>query len=55
MFLVAHLFALGVSPVAFVLANYYDYPPAQMAGALQSGVLMLACSFRSVPHLWGAS
>jgi ABC-type Mn2+/Zn2+ transport system permease subunit len=36
MFLVAPCVALGASALGFVMANYYDYPPAQMTVALLS-------------------
>jgi ABC-type Mn2+/Zn2+ transport system permease subunit len=45
-FLVAPLIALGTGAVGFVLANYYDYPPAQMTVALLSLLLLLAWSVR---------
>lgn len=41
-FLVAPLIALGTGTIGFVLANYYDYPPAQMTVALLSLLLLLA-------------
>lgn len=45
-FLVAPLIALGTGAIGFVLANYYDYPPAQMTVALLSLLLLLAWSVR---------
>ena len=40
-FLVAPLIALGTGVSGFVLAHYYDYPPAQMTVALLSLLLLL--------------
>ena len=42
MLLVSPLVALVTGAAAFVLANHYDYPPAQMAVALLCGALLLA-------------
>jgi ABC-type Mn2+/Zn2+ transport system permease subunit len=39
MFIVAPLVALATATVGFVLANYYDYPPAQMTVALLCALL----------------
>jgi ABC-type Mn2+/Zn2+ transport system permease subunit len=46
MFLVAPLVALMTGAIAFVLANHYDYPPAQMTVALLSLVLTIASLLR---------
>jgi len=46
MFLVAPLVAILTGAVAFVLANHYDYPPAQMTVALLSLLLTIAWLFR---------
>ena len=46
MFLVAPLVALGMGAVGFVLANQYDYPPAQMTVALLSLLLTIAWLLR---------
>lgn len=48
-FLVAPGIAVGTSALGFVLANYYDYPPAQMTVALLSLLLIVAWGVRS----WG--
>lgn len=45
-FVIAPLIALGTGASGFVLANYYDYPPAQMTVALLSLLLLLAWSVR---------
>ena len=45
-FLVAPFIALGTGAVGFVLANYYDYPPAQMTVAVLSLLLLLAWIIR---------
>jgi ABC-type Mn2+/Zn2+ transport system permease subunit len=42
MFLVAPVVAVGTGAVGFVLANHYDFPPAQMTVALLSLLLMMA-------------
>jgi len=42
MFLVAPVVAVGTGAVGFVLANHYDFPPAQMTVALLSLLLMVA-------------
>jgi ABC-type Mn2+/Zn2+ transport system permease subunit len=39
MFVVAPLVGLATAAVGFVLANYYDYPPAQMTVALLCALL----------------
>jgi ABC-type Mn2+/Zn2+ transport system permease subunit len=39
MFVVAPLVALATAAVGFVLANYYDYPPAQMTVAILCALL----------------
>lgn len=41
LFCVAPVIAVGVSIIGFVLANYFDYPPAQMTVALLSLTLAL--------------
>ena len=41
-FLTSPLIALSVGTIGFVLANHYDYPPAQMTVALLSGLLIVA-------------
>jgi ABC-type Mn2+/Zn2+ transport system permease subunit len=46
MFLVAPLIALITCIIAFVLANHYDYPPAQMTVALLSLLLTIAWFLR---------
>ncbi|MBZ0169942.1 membrane protein [Candidatus Methylomirabilis lanthanidiphila] len=46
MFLVAPLVAVLTGAIAFVLANHYDYPPAQMTVALLSLALTIAWLFR---------
>lgn len=46
MFLAAPLVAVLTGAVAFVLANHYDYPPAQMTVALLSLALTIAWLFR---------
>jgi ABC-type Mn2+/Zn2+ transport system permease subunit len=53
MFLVAPLVALMTGATAFVLANHYDYPPAQMTVALLSLLLTMAWLFRWVRRLNG--
>jgi zinc transport system permease protein len=42
MFFVSPAIALGAGIVAFILANYYDYPPGQMATACLCFLLVLA-------------
>ena len=46
MFLVAPIVAVGTGAIGFVLANHYDYPPAQMTVALLSLLLAGAWFFR---------
>jgi ABC-type Mn2+/Zn2+ transport system permease subunit len=46
MFMVAPLVAVPTGAIAFVLANHYDYPPAQMTVALLSLLLTIAWLFR---------
>jgi ABC-type Mn2+/Zn2+ transport system permease subunit len=46
MFLVAPLVAVLTGAIAFVLANHYDYPPAQMTVVLLSLALVIAWLFR---------
>ncbi|PON10995.1 hypothetical protein C2W62_47145 [Candidatus Entotheonella serta] len=40
-FFISPLIALSVGTIGFVLANHYDFPPAQMTIALLSGLLIL--------------
>lgn len=54
MFLVAPLVAVLTGAIAFVLANHYDYPPAQMTVALLSLLLMIAWLFRRLRRMNGA-
>jgi ABC-type Mn2+/Zn2+ transport system permease subunit len=54
MFLVAPVVAVGTAAVAFVLANYYDDPPAQMTVALLCLVLMVAWVVRRWRHAHGS-
>jgi ABC-type Mn2+/Zn2+ transport system permease subunit len=53
MFLVAPLVALMTGAIAFVLANHYDYPPAQMTVALLSLLLVMAWLFRRLRQMNG--
>lgn len=53
MFLVAPITLAGMCAVGFVIANYYDYPPAQMTVALLSLLLILAWLFRRFRHRRG--
>jgi zinc transport system permease protein len=48
MFVVAPLVAVGTNAVGFVLANRYDFPPAQMNVALAAALLPLAWLWRSL-------
>lgn len=50
MFLVSPLVALGTGTAGFVLANHYDYPPAQMTIALLSLLLTIAWLLRRLRH-----
>ncbi len=50
MFLVAPVVAVGAGAIGFVLANHYDYPPAQMTVALLSLLLTIAWLFRKLRH-----
>ncbi len=50
MFLVAPVVAVGTGAVAFVIANHYDYPPAQMTVALLSLLVTLAWLARRLRH-----
>jgi ABC-type Mn2+/Zn2+ transport system permease subunit len=54
MFLVAPVVAVGTAAVAFVLANAYDDPPAQMTVALLCLVLMVAWGVRRWRHARGS-
>ncbi|HEX9868865.1 MAG TPA: iron chelate uptake ABC transporter family permease subunit [Candidatus Tectomicrobia bacterium] len=54
MFLVAPLVAVGTAAVAFVLANYYDDPPAQMTVVLLCLLLMVAWVVRRWRHARGS-
>jgi zinc transport system permease protein len=47
MFVVAPCVALGTSGLGFVVANYYDYPPAQMTVALLSLAFIVVWGIRS--------
>jgi ABC-type Mn2+/Zn2+ transport system permease subunit len=47
MFIVAPCVALGAGVVGFVVANYYDYPPAQMTVALLSLAFVVAWGRRT--------
>jgi len=51
-FFISPLIALSVGTLGFVLANHYDFPPAQMTVALLSGLLALAWLYqrRFAPH-----
>jgi ABC-type Mn2+/Zn2+ transport system permease subunit len=48
MFVVSPAVGLAASVVGFVLANFYDYPPAQLTVALLAGLLVLAWGARSL-------
>lgn len=48
MFFCAPVVAVGSAVAAFVLANYYDYPPGQMAAACLCLLVALMWAFRSV-------
>lgn len=50
MFFVAPVVAVGAGTIGFVLANYYDYPPAQMTVAFLSLLLTVAWLFRKLRH-----
>ena len=50
MFLIAPLVALVANSVGFVLANRYDFPPAQMNVALASVLLLVAWLHRSLRY-----
>jgi zinc/manganese transport system permease protein len=50
MFLVAPVVAVGTGAVAFVIANHYDYPPAQMTVALLSLLVTLTWLARRLRH-----
>jgi ABC-type Mn2+/Zn2+ transport system permease subunit len=41
LFFISPLVAVSVGTMGFVLANHYDFPPAQMTVALLSGLLSL--------------
>ena len=41
LFFISPLVAVSVGTMGFVLANHYDFPPAQMTVALLSGLLIL--------------
>ena len=45
-FVVAPSIAVGMGVIGFVLANHYDYPPAQMTVALLGFILILAWGYR---------
>jgi ABC-type Mn2+/Zn2+ transport system permease subunit len=46
MFFVSPAVALGTGVIGFILAHYYDYPPAQLTVALLCFLLMLAWLLR---------
>ena len=46
MFVVAPLVALAANTIGFVLANYYDFPPAQMVVAVLCAALLTAWGVR---------
>jgi zinc/manganese transport system permease protein len=50
MFFVAPVVAVGMGTVGFVLANHYDYPPAQMTVALLSLLVTVAWLSRRMRH-----
>ena len=45
-FFVSPIIAISIGTVGFVLANHYDFPPAQMTVALLSGALVVAWLWR---------
>lgn len=45
-FVLAPAIAVGTGVIGFILANHYDYPPAQMTVALLSASLILAWGYR---------
>jgi zinc transport system permease protein len=47
-FLLAPVIAVACGVVAFVLANHFDLPPGQVAGALLSGLLCVAWGVRTL-------
>jgi ABC-type Mn2+/Zn2+ transport system permease subunit len=47
-FLVAPCIAIGTGTLGFILANYYDYPPAQMTVALLSVLLLVTWGVRAL-------
>jgi zinc transport system permease protein len=47
MFIVAPCVAIGADTFSFVVANYYDYPPAQMTVALLSMAFIIVRSIRA--------
>ncbi len=54
MFLVSPLVALGTGAAGFVLANHYDYPPAQMTVALLCLLVTVSWLSRGLRHGDGA-
>jgi ABC-type Mn2+/Zn2+ transport system permease subunit len=48
MFIVSPIVALGVATVGFILANHYDFPPAQMTVALLGMLLVVAWGARGL-------
>ncbi|MGH7410039.1 MAG: metal ABC transporter permease [Candidatus Methylomirabilis sp.] len=50
MFLVAPIVAVGTGTAGFVLANHYDFPPAQMTIAFLSLLLTVAWLVRKLRH-----
>jgi ABC-type Mn2+/Zn2+ transport system permease subunit len=47
-FLIAPCVAIGAGIVGFILANYYDYPPAQMTVALLSILLLVVWGIQAL-------
>jgi len=54
MFIVAPVVAVGTGAVGFVLANHYDYPPAQMTVALLCLLVTVSWLSRGLRHGDGA-
>jgi zinc transport system permease protein len=51
-FIVAPIVAMTTNTVGFVLANRYDFPPAQMNVALLCVVLLMAWGLRPLRRVW---
>jgi ABC-type Mn2+/Zn2+ transport system permease subunit len=49
MFFVSPAVAVGTGVIGFILAHYYDYPPAQLTVALLCFLLMIAWLLRRLP------